>query len=236
MRRRVAAQKPPLRWTMVRSPCGPSRISEKKEMIATHTIGVMSTPATGGMNLRVPLRIVSVGHAAMLYGKAFRSYLADRCGVSERGEADGGEGVAAPPRRRSCACASGAGGAHFGNQERTVRKRKRSVKMVKTGLSTNLAGPTQLTSPAPAIGTSDMAAAAPSSHVSAVANGGSAAEGRSAWQDRAGCGAGARAVLTGLTALGGSRTAAQSESEHRRGRAAVGIARAGQKNKTESFL
>jgi hypothetical protein len=38
---------------MVSSPCGPSRISEKKEIIATHTMGMMSTPATGGMNLKM---------------------------------------------------------------------------------------------------------------------------------------------------------------------------------------
>jgi hypothetical protein len=66
-----------------------------------------------------------------------------------------------------------------------------------------------------------MAAAAPSNHVSAVAKGGSAADGRAACT--AGCNAGARAVQTGLTALGGSRTAAQSGSEKSSGPRAVGM-------------
>eukprot|EP00965_Chrysotila_dentata_P256088 6212425-Pleurochrysis_carterae.AAC.15 len=51
---------------MVSRPCGPRRISLRKLRIATHTIGVMSTPATGGMTERVPFSSGSVGHAATL--------------------------------------------------------------------------------------------------------------------------------------------------------------------------
>ena len=54
------------------------RASEKKEITATHTIGVMSTPATGGMRRRVARSSGSVGQAATLYGKALRLYLRAR--------------------------------------------------------------------------------------------------------------------------------------------------------------
>ncbi len=57
---------------IVKSPCGPRRISLKKEMMATHTMGVMSTPATGGITWRVTLRMGSVGHAAMFHGGSLR--------------------------------------------------------------------------------------------------------------------------------------------------------------------
>merc|ERR1740117_2664596 len=79
------------------------RISERKERKATHTMGLMSTPATGGMRRRVGLRMGSVGQAAMFHGSTLRSYL--------------------------------------GNQERTTRKRKSTVKIESSGPTTALVVP-----------------------------------------------------------------------------------------------
>ena len=45
---------------------------------AQRTIGVMSTPATGGMTLRVALSSGSVGMATMLHGRVLRSYLGNQ--------------------------------------------------------------------------------------------------------------------------------------------------------------
>ena len=60
------------------------RISERKERKATQTMGLMSTPATGGMRRRVGLRMGSVGHAAMFHGSTLRSYLMRaRAGLGE---------------------------------------------------------------------------------------------------------------------------------------------------------
>eukprot|EP00967_Tisochrysis_lutea_P029798 scaffold34883_cov31-Tisochrysis_lutea.AAC.1 len=172
---------------MVRSPCGPRRISEKNEIMATQTMGVMSTPATGGITLRVPLRMGSVGQAAMLYGKALRSYLEQKEWV-----------------KISCIAwmrRAGVGEAYLGNQERIVRKRKSSVKIVNKGPSTSLVGPTQLTSDAPTAGTRAKLALAPSNHAWAEA-----------WAVVGVCRVGG---CTGAlpTCGGGSRSAAQTANE-----------------------
>jgi len=60
---------------MVRMPCGPHRISLKKLRSETQTIGLISTPATGGISLRVGLSSGSVGMATMFHGGSLRSYV-----------------------------------------------------------------------------------------------------------------------------------------------------------------
>ena len=86
--------------------------------------------------------------------------------------------------------------------------------MVKMGVIKSFVGPTQLTSPALAAGTQESAAAAPSSHASA------AADGSCAGAPAAGCGGGndglcASDATTGPVTRAGSRTAAQAASPHR---------------------
>mmetsp|Transcript_5553 Transcript_5553/g.9689 ORF Transcript_5553/g.9689 Transcript_5553/m.9689 type:complete len:224 (+) Transcript_5553:335-1006(+) len=67
--------RPPCRSTSTKMPCGPSRISLKKERRPTHTMGLTSRPPTEGITLRVASRIGSVGANAKTQGNALKSRL-----------------------------------------------------------------------------------------------------------------------------------------------------------------
>lgn len=59
---------PDSRWMSKRMPWGPSKISLKKLISPTHTMGVMSTPPTRGMTFRVTFKTGSVGAYASSQG------------------------------------------------------------------------------------------------------------------------------------------------------------------------